>query len=220
MPALGKLQLSNDDGTTLGFVTLTAIDGVAFTVEDGRIRDFRQIGLFPLHARLEGMLEAELAALPVDGNVDENAAPELVHVIRDVCGRLRAPRATALAILERARPSADTLRRRYLEPWLATGEPHFPAEGANLPDPSAFIHSRRHVTGAIARTRMERNGDAVWTVEYGADLARVGVHGHNRVAHAAMRDADAGAHPDCDGGGCGDWVLSGTNDAEWQRLGL
>ena len=56
-------------------------------------------------------------------------------------------------------------------------------------------------------------------MKYGADLARVVIHGHNRVGHAAMRDADAGAHPDCDGGGCGDWVLSGTNDAEWQRLG-
>jgi hypothetical protein len=82
MPALGKLQLSNDDGTTLGFVALTAIDGVAFTVEDGRIRDFRQIGLFPLHGQLEGMLEAELAALPIDGDVDETTAPELVHLIR------------------------------------------------------------------------------------------------------------------------------------------
>ena len=75
MPALGKLQLSNDDWTTLGFVALTAIDGVAFTVEDGRIRDFRQIGLFPLHGQLgRGKPEAELAALPIDGDVDETTA--------------------------------------------------------------------------------------------------------------------------------------------------
>ena len=110
MPALGKLQLSNDDGTTLGFVALTAIDGVAFTVEDGRIRDFRQIGLFPLHGQLEGMLEAELAALPIDGDVDETTAPELVHLIEtspDVCERrgrrfsrylnARGPRSTHFA---------------------------------------------------------------------------------------------------------------------------
>lgn len=220
MPALGKLQLTNDDGTTLGFVALTTTEGVAFTVEDGRIRNFRQMGIFPLHDHLQFVLEAELAALVPAGNVDERAAPELVHLMRNLTARLRAPRTLVMAILDRAQPSADVLRRRYLEPWLATGDPQFPVEGDNLPDQSAFIHSRRHVTGAIARTRIERNGHNTWTVEYGADLAHIGRNGGERLIHVAMRAADAGAHPGCDGGGCGDWVLSGVNDVEWRRLGL
>ena len=218
MPILAKIQFA-DDGADFALVAITATDAVAFKFDSGKLIEFRRAGVFPLHQGLETQLDAEVARLAVGNAVDEQHSPELVHVMRQVFGILRLPTATVRATIDRDRISAETLRRRYLEPWLATGDPTFPAEGANLPDPSAFIHARQHVTGAWAQTRIERD-DRRWSVESGDSRDRIARRGDAPSLHAATNLADAQAHPGCDGGGCGDWVWRARNIDEWQRLGL
>ena len=222
MPTLAKIHLTNADGTDFAYVALAASMACGFRFSDGALRNFQQLRVMPLGAVLEPTINAELAALTRGSEFSAQVPTELAHVLRNGLGIHRDRiRAVIRDVLDVPPLTSGVVQSRYLEPWLATSDPHFPAEGDDVPPMTAYVYARQHVTGAWAQTRIAPE-DREWTIEFGDQRSRVQDHGNNSAWTFAKEAADKGAHPGCSGpsGGCGEWMPRERNDPEWRRLRL